>query len=89
MSATSPPETPTTSAAPAETTEVSFEDILGKIEALVSKLEGGKLPLEEALQRFEEGMALARQGNQRLEAAKLRIEELNRDNTRTELKVDE
>ncbi len=56
-----------------------FEDIIERLEGLVSELESGGLSLDEALKRYEEGVGLARQGNAMLEGAERRIEELQRN----------
>ena len=55
---------------------LSFEEILDRLEGVVSRLEQGDAPLEEALSTFEQGVALSRQGNQRLDSAERRIEQL-------------
>ena len=34
----------------------TFEERLAQVEALISEMEGGALPLEDALKRYEEGM---------------------------------
>jgi len=54
----------------------SFEDILDKLENIVRDLEDGGLPLEEALERFERGVALSREGAKRLRDVEKRIEEV-------------
>ena len=54
----------------------SFEARLAELEDLVDQLETGDLPLEKAVQTFEEGMSLARQLNEVLEKAERRIEVL-------------
>ncbi len=56
--------------------ELPFEAALERLEALVGRLEGGDLELEEALAAFEEGVRLTRQCATRLEDAERRIEEL-------------
>ena len=56
-----------------------FEDVVGALEALVAQLEAGQLPLDEALELYERGVALARQGNTLLEGAERRVEELQKD----------
>ena len=61
------------SAAPAE---LSFEAAIERLEAIVSRLEGGELDLEEALSAFEEGVGLTRHCQARLESAERRIEVL-------------
>ena len=40
----------------------SFETSLQQLEQIVSRLESGELPLEEALNEFERGVQLARNG---------------------------
>lgn len=54
----------------------SFEEILHKLEDVVQTLEQGELPLEEALDRFENGVRLSREGAKRLAEAERRIEEI-------------
>ena len=56
--------------------ELSFEDILGRLETVVDRLERGDLPLEDSLAVFEEGIRLSRLGSQRLDRAERRVEEL-------------
>jgi exodeoxyribonuclease VII small subunit len=58
-----------------------FETILEKIEQIVRALEGNEIPLDEALAKFEEGVALSRAGTARLEEAERRIEEILKDGT--------
>jgi exodeoxyribonuclease VII small subunit len=53
--------------------EISFEEALKGLEAIVSKLETGSLRLEEALEVFEEGVRLARICSKRLEEGEKRI----------------
>ncbi|MDD5440237.1 MAG: exodeoxyribonuclease VII small subunit [Candidatus Omnitrophica bacterium] len=54
--------------------EVTFEDALAKLGTIIEELEGGELPLDEALKKYEEGIGLARSCQTRLEAAKKKIE---------------
>jgi exodeoxyribonuclease VII small subunit len=56
--------------------ELSFEQRLEALEALVEKLEGGDLPLEKAVATFEEGMTLSASLTKTLDAAEKRIEVL-------------
>ncbi len=60
-----------------------FEDALKKLEKVVTKLEGGDIPLEESLKLFEEGIRLSRFCNQKLEEAERKVEILmkNKDGT--------
>ena len=57
-------------------TTPSFDDGLDRLEALVRQLEGGSLGLEDALARFEEGIALSQQLQGQLSEAQRRVEVL-------------
>jgi exodeoxyribonuclease VII small subunit len=59
-----------------ETTELSFEAALARLEAIVARLEAGNLPLDEAVALYEEGMRLVTLCGQRLDAAELRVSQL-------------
>ncbi len=52
----------------------SFEEVVGRLEGVVERLEEGDLPLEESLSVFEEGVRLSRAGAERLDAAERRVE---------------
>ncbi len=58
---------------------LSFEGALEQLETTVGRLEEGEMPLEEALELFEKGVALSRRCSQTLEAAEKRIEVLVAD----------
>jgi exodeoxyribonuclease VII small subunit len=68
----------TKNAAPAAdgTDALPFEDALARLEAIVDALEGGELPLEQTLARFEEGVRLVRTCQVRLEDAEVRLKKL-------------
>ena len=51
-----------------------FEDAFSRLEALVGEMERGELPLEQMLDRFEEGVKLVRHCNEFLSQAQLRVE---------------
>lgn len=55
----------------------SFEQLFQELEATVQKLEAGNLALDESLALYERGMQLARQCNDQLDRAELRIQELS------------
>jgi exodeoxyribonuclease VII small subunit len=59
--------------------EKPFETSLTELEAIVAKLEGGDLPLEESLDLFEKGIKLSRECRERLAKAERRIEILIKD----------
>ena len=52
----------------------NFEAALKRLEEIVRKLEGGELPLDTALELFEEGIQLSRFCNTTLEQAERRVE---------------
>ncbi len=57
----------------------SFEERLKKLEGLVLELESGKKGLEESLETFEKGVALAKDLSRQLEEAKAKVEVLIKD----------
>jgi exodeoxyribonuclease VII small subunit len=58
--------------------EISFETAMERLEKIVGEMESSKLPLEELLVRYEEGIRLVGVCNQRLAGAENRIETLSR-----------
>jgi exodeoxyribonuclease VII small subunit len=62
--------TPATPATPA------FEAALAQLESLVSRLESGDLPLDEALRTFEQGVRLTRECQSALAAAQQKVQQL-------------
>jgi exodeoxyribonuclease VII small subunit len=54
----------------------TFEEALKQLETAVETLEGGNLPLAEALRLFEEGLKASNLCRARLEEAKQRVEVL-------------
>jgi exodeoxyribonuclease VII small subunit len=69
----------TAKAKPAET-EPNFETAMDRLEAIVEKMESGKLPLEDLIVQYEEGMKLVRVCQERLLSAEKKIEIIARDN---------
>lgn len=57
--------------------EMTYEQALNELEAIVLDLETDERTLEQALEMFERGQALARLCAQLLEQAELRIQELS------------
>jgi len=57
----------------------SFEDTLDRLEQIVEKLEDDPPGLEEALDAYEDGVALATECLDRLEEAEQRVSELSVD----------
>ena len=67
--------------------EATFQDELQKLEKHIRDLESGKLDLDAAMKRFEEGVALTRRLRKRLDEAEGRIEQLLADGTTEALDV--
>ncbi len=57
----------------------NFEDALERLEALVKELEEGEVPLEKALEAFEEGQVLIKYCEQKLSAAEQTLKQLTKD----------
>jgi len=55
---------------------LSFEQAMTELEALVKRLEEGRLPLEEAITAFERGALLKKHCEQKLLAAKMRVDQI-------------
>lgn len=58
---------------------LSFEEAFEQLEATIAALQGGKLPLDRALQQYQEGMKLAQYCNELLQQAELTIQQLSVD----------
>lgn len=56
----------------------TFEQALEALEKCVKALESGDLPLEKAIKRFEEGMALSRQCHRLLDETEKKVSQLVR-----------
>lgn len=56
------------------TTIQDFESAIAELEAIVKRLEGGDLPLEQSLELFERGVQLSRFCHSKLEEAERRVE---------------
>lgn len=54
----------------------SFEEAMDQLESIVSKLESGDVPLEQAIELFQEGMKLSQLCGLKLEQAERKIEML-------------
>jgi exodeoxyribonuclease VII small subunit len=66
---------------------LSFEQSMQELETLVSKMEQGDLPLEDALQSFERGIQLARHSQQKLKDAEQKVQILTSQNGQQTLDV--
>jgi exodeoxyribonuclease VII small subunit len=59
--------------------EVTYDELVERLEKVVEALEAGDLSLERSVERFAEGVQLARDAGQRLDEAERRVEQLVKD----------
>ncbi|WP_251576527.1 exodeoxyribonuclease VII small subunit [Paenibacillus sp. MER TA 81-3] len=60
--------------------ELNFEAAMEKLELIVSQLEGGDAPLEQAIDLFQEGMRLSKFCSEKLQQVERKIEMLTEQN---------
>lgn len=58
-----------------------FEEALEKLEAVVTAMESGDLPLESLIARYEDGVKLAKVCQEKLAEAELKIQQLEQTAT--------
>ena len=58
--------------------KLSFEDLLSRLQKMVSELESEDLGLEASLKLYEEGVRLSLQGQEILEGAQAKVVELQK-----------
>lgn len=56
--------------------ELTYEEAFEELQAVVSELESGELPLDQSLALFERGQALSKRCSTLLEDAELKLKEL-------------
>jgi exodeoxyribonuclease VII small subunit len=59
--------------------ELNFEGVMDRLEKIVEQMESGKLPLEDLIVRYEEGMNLVKICQERLANAEQKIEIIARN----------
>ncbi len=59
--------------------ELNFEGAMDRLERIVEQMESGKLPLEDLIVRYEEGMNLVKVCQERLAKAEQKIEIIARN----------
>lgn len=69
----------TKSSAAALAPDVSFEEALKKLEAIVEEMESDDLPLEELIKHYEQGTQLAGVCQKKLAEAELKIQKLGKN----------
>ena len=63
-------------AVPKDIADLSFEDALKELEAIVKQLEQGQVKLDEAIGAYERGALLKRHCEQKLAEAKMKVEKI-------------
>jgi exodeoxyribonuclease VII small subunit len=58
---------------------LSFEEAFKQLETTIVALQDGKMPLDRALQQYQEGMKLVQRCNELLQQAELTIQQLTVD----------
>jgi len=55
----------------------NFEDAMQRLEKLVEQLEGGSLPLEKSIEKYEEGVSLTHYCTELLDKYELKVQEIS------------
>ena len=66
---------------PAATEPLSIEQAMERLENLVREMESGQLPLEELITSYEEGVRLASQCQEKLDAAAKKIQIISKNSS--------
>ena len=56
--------------------DLPFEEVVGRLELVIERLESGGLSLEQMLEAYGQGVALGARAQELLDRAQLRIEQL-------------
>lgn len=67
-----------------DTSKLSFEEALEKLEAIVNQLQSGDIKLEESMDAFQDGMILSKYCSQTLENAEETMTKLMTENGQLE-----
>ncbi|WP_082233883.1 exodeoxyribonuclease VII small subunit [Halobacillus massiliensis] len=59
-----------------ETKELNFEEAMKQLEDIVQKLETGEVPLEKAIQYYQEGMKLSKLCNEKLGSVEKQMQQI-------------
>ncbi len=62
-----------------EITKMNYEEAVRRLEEIVRRLEDEEIPLEESLERFQEGIKLSRYCREKLAEIEYRVEYLLKD----------
>lgn len=67
-----------------EKEEKSFEENLNSLEEIVKNLESGNIPLDDAINKFNEAMKIAKECNDKLKSAEENINKILKENGKLE-----
>jgi exodeoxyribonuclease VII small subunit len=67
-----------------EKEEKSFEENLDNLEEIVKNLESGNIPLDDAINKFNEAMKIAKECNDKLKSAEENINKILKENGKLE-----
>ena len=67
-----------------EKEEKSFEENLNSLEEIVKKLESGDVPLDDAINKFNEAMKISKECNDKLKSAEENINKILKENGKLE-----
>ena len=60
---------------------LSFEESLNYLDSIIEELESNDISLEDSLKKYEEGIAVARSNQKKLEEAELKIHKIKNQQT--------
>lgn len=72
-----------------EVTELSFEQAIKELTAIVAKIEKGEIPLQDSIQQYEKGMLLIARCREILKQAESRIEKISEQENSSQDNPDE
>ncbi len=67
-----------------EKEEKTFEENLNNLEEIVKNLESGNIPLDDAINKFNEAMKIAKECNDKLKSAEENINKILKENGKLE-----
>ena len=69
--------------------DLHFEDAIERLEKIIEKMENERVPLEEMLKDYEEGTKLLSVCKEKINVARKKVEQINKDLNKDAPKLDE
>ena len=66
--------------------DLSFEEILQKVESTINKLQSGEMELDKSIEEFKDGISLIKHAKNKLDSAKLKVQEVLKEDGKLECK---